>query len=271
MNRPFVPGLEIDGPAPAGSLCFAVRNGELLVAAADDAASLPSLGDLAVGEPDIYLGSLGGTRCYAISLAGEASTPDGLAFQPLRPLAAILDEQLFRVAGRAVQLVEWDETHRFCGRCGAPTERVPDERARRCNACGHSAYPRIAPAVIVRVMRGDELLLARGRRWTEPIYSLVAGFVDPGESLEETVAREVREEVGIEVADVRYVDSQPWPFPHSLMLGFDACYASGELSVAEEELIDAGWFPVETLPQLPPGFSIARRLIDEWIARQSVR
>ncbi len=136
---------------------------------------------------------------------------------------------MFRVAGRAVQIVEWDETHRFCGRCGGPTERVPGERARLCTTCGHSAYPRIAPAVIVRVTRGDALLLARGRRWTEPIYSLVAGFVDPGESLEETVAREVREEVGIEVGDIRYFASQPWPFPHSLMLGFEAEHAGGEI------------------------------------------
>jgi NAD+ diphosphatase len=271
VNEPFVPGLEVPGPAPAESLCFAVRAGEVLVVEAEAEASLPALGDLGAVEPDLFLGAFGTTRCYAVSLQADTAPPAGMAFQPLRPLAGLLDERLFRIVGRAVQLVEWDETHRFCGRCGSPTERLAEERARRCQACGHTAYPRIAPAVIVRITRGEELLLARGRRWTEPMYSLVAGFVDPGESLEETVAREVREEVGIDVDCIRYLASQPWPFPHSLMLGFEAEYAGGAIRIAEDELMDAGWYSVAALPPLPPQYSIARRLIDEWVTQRGRR
>ena len=133
-----------------------------------------------------------------------------------------VDDVVWTVAGRAVQLVEWDRTHRYCGRCATPTEVVAGERARRCPTCGLLAFPRLAPAMIVLVTRDDgrEALLARGTRFPVPMWSCLAGFVEPGETLEEAVHREVREEVGLEVDDVRYWGSQPWPFPHSLMLGF---------------------------------------------------
>jgi NAD+ diphosphatase len=185
----------------------------------------------------------------------------------LRELYPMLGDAKFLMAGRATQLVEWSTTHKFCGRCATPTERVPGERCMRCPACGLLGYPRIAPAVIVLVWRGDEALLAHGARFPAPFYSTLAGFVEIGESLEETIVREVREEVGIDVKAPRYFASQPWPFPHSLMVGFFAEWAGGEIRADGTEILDARWFRRDDLSVLlPPPLSIARRLIDVWLA-----
>ena len=176
-----------------------------------------------------------------------------------------VDESTWITAGRAVQLVEWRRTHRFCGRCATPTEEAPEERSRRCPNCGLSAFPRLAPAVIALVERDDgRALLARNARWQTGMYSCLAGFVEAGETIEETVHREIREEVGIEVDEVRYRRSQPWPFPHSLMLGFSAHYAGGDIRCDGEEIADARWFSREDLPDLPGTISIARWLIEDW-------
>jgi NAD+ diphosphatase len=142
------------------------------------------------------------------------------------------------------------------------------ERAKECPQCGLLYFPRLAPAIIVLVQRGDQLLLARSRHFMEGMYSVLAGFVEPGESLEEAVAREVREEVGIEVKDVHYFASQPWPFPHSLMIGFTATYAGGEISLNDDEIENASWFKVDNLPRIPGKISIARKLIDWFIEKQ---
>jgi NAD+ diphosphatase len=165
--------------------------------------------------------------------------------------------------------VEWARTSRYCGRCGTATELAPHERAAHCPACGLNAYPRIAPAVIVIVENGDRILLARGAAFPPGMFSALAGFAEPGEPLAETVRREIREEVGIEVRDVRYFDSQPWPFPHSLMIGFFATYAGGELTPDGVEIVEADWFGADGLPNVPPPLSIARRLIDDWLGRTS--
>jgi NAD+ diphosphatase len=182
----------------------------------------------------------------------------------LREAYGVLGEHQFMLAGRSTQIVEWATTSRFCGRCGASTERLPSERSMKCPKCGLMAYPRIAPAIIVLVRKGDEGLLARNARAKLPFYSTLAGFVEIGESLEQTVVREVREEVGIEVGRVRYFGSQPWPFPHSLMVGFYADWVAGEIAVDGVEIADAKWFRADALPQIPPPISIARRLIDGW-------
>ncbi len=253
---------------PAEALLFAVSGRDVLVVEGGEGIGVPVVGavrELAV-EAIHHLGSLGGRHCYAATLGVVASPPPGTGLMGLRPLMLGLDEELAGVAGLAFQVVDWDRTHRFCGACGTPTEPATGERAKRCPACGLLAFPRVAPAVIVRVARGDEILLARGRRFPDPVYSVLAGFVDPGESLEEAVARELHEEVGIEVADIAYFGSQPWPFPHSLMVGFTARWAGGELRIQPEELVDAGWYPRDGLPLLPPPLSIARRLIDDWVA-----
>jgi NAD+ diphosphatase len=161
----------------------------------------------------------------------------------------------------AFQVWQWWQDHRFCGRCGERTGPHPRERARWCDRCHIPWYPRIAPCIITVIRRDDRFLLARSSRVTRNFYSLIAGFVEPGESLEQAVAREVLEETGLTVGNVRYCASQPWPFPHQLMVGFFADYHSGDLCLQEDELADAGWFTPEEHPPIPPDTTIAGRLI----------
>jgi NAD+ diphosphatase len=203
----------------------------------------------------------------ASAAAIEARTvlPEGLEVVSLRDVFGAGGEAMFAMAGRAAQVVEWAATHAYCGRCATPTERVAEERCIRCPGCGLVAYPRITPAIIVLVRRGDEALLARNARAPAGWFSTLAGFVEIGESLEDTLAREVREEVGIDVRNVRYFGSQPWPFPHSLMVGFTADYAGGEIAVDGAEILEARWFRADALPPVPPRLSIARQLIDAWV------
>jgi NAD+ diphosphatase len=212
-----------------------------------------------------FIGTFAGVACFALDMPDEAPAPEGHAFLGLRPLATRLPEGLFAAAGRAVQIVEWDRTHRFCGRCATPTVDAEGERAKLCPSCGLLAFPRLSPAVIVRVTRGDEILLAHGTRFPARIFSVLAGFVEPGESLEGAVVREIEEEVGIRVGRVRYFGSQPWPFPHSLMIGFTAEHESGELAPDPAEIVEAGLFTADAMPPLPPPYSIARRLIDTFV------
>jgi NAD+ diphosphatase len=219
----------------------------------------------------LFVGTLFERHCWAVD---EDGSPPGLyddaAYVDLMRLFGEADEPTWAAAGRAVQLVEWARNHRYCGRCGSPTEESPGERARRCPACGLLAFPRLAPAVITLVERDDgRALLARNARWPTAMYSCLAGFVEPGESVEAAVRREVYEEVGIQVDDLRYYRSQPWPFPHSLMLGFHARYCGGALACDGVEIAEADWFAPEALPQLPGPISIARWLINDWVARAS--
>lgn len=254
------------------TLWLAFRGNELLVIQEGTAARVPTgvewaaLG-LPMETPQV-VGSLGGREAWAAGLPAGTEPPPGMAFQGLRRLFGALDEEVWKLAGRAVQIVEWERNHRFCGHCGAGTERKEGELARVCPVCGLQQFPRISPAVIVRIERGDQILLARSPHFAPGVYSTLAGFVEPGESLEETVVREIREEVGVEVANVRYFGSQPWPFPNSLMIGFVADYAAGDLRLQEGEIEDAGWFTVDTLPGLPSQYSIARRLIEEFIRKR---
>jgi NAD+ diphosphatase len=244
----------------SGALTIAVRGGEVVLM--DEHPE-----DVAPGAPRQVLGVLDGVACWAIDVDGDGY-PDVDGLLPLMGLYGRVDETRWTLAGRAVQLVEWGRTHRFCGRCATPTEASPGERSRRCPACGLLAFPRLAPAIITLVERGDEVLLARGVTFPVPMYSCLAGFVEPGETMEQAVHREVREEVGVTLSDVRYVRSQPWPFPHSLMLGFEATWESGEIDIDEREIVDAQWYRADDLPMVPPGVSIARTLIDAWVARQ---
>lgn len=213
-----------------------------------------------------FLGMMDGVACWGVDVPLGEDPSYGAAID-LYSYHARSSENDWLVAGRAVQLVEWARTHRFCGRCAAPTEMQPTERAMRCPACGLLAFPRLAPAMITLVTRGrDEVLLARGVQFRAPMYSCLAGFVEPGESLEDAVVREVREEVGVEVGDVRYWGSQPWPFPHSLMVGFRAEWTGGDIVCDPTEIVDAQWYTRDALPPIPPPISIARKLIDAWLA-----
>ena len=210
----------------------------------------------------LYLGRLGGSDLWAAELPAEAEPPPGLSWEGLRTLFSVLEDAHFALAGRALQLVDWDRTHQYCGRCGTPTEVKADERVRICPSCRLSAYPRVAPAIMALVRRGRELLLARGAHFPPGMYSALAGFVEPGESLEQCVAREVAEEVGVQISNTRYFASQSWPFPHSMMIAFVCDWVSGELKPQETEIEAANWFDVLQLPKLPSKISIARRLID---------
>jgi len=213
----------------------------------------------------IFIGLLDGRQCWVVGLDAHAATSPDPASHELRQLWDQVDHPTWIAAGRAVQLVDWARTHRFCGRCGTATEDVAGLRAKRCPSCGLDAFPRLSPAVICLVERGDgTALLARGPQFAAGMYSCLAGFVEPGETLEEAVAREVREEVGIEVTAIEYFGSQPWPFPNSLMIGFTATWLSGDIDVDGTEITDAGWYSAEDLPGVPSSISIARRLIDDW-------
>jgi NAD+ diphosphatase len=211
----------------------------------------------------VFVGMLDGRSCWAVDAEPRGGTP-------LMGLWGQVDELVWTIAGRAVQLIEWDRTHRYCGRCGTATELASGERAKRCPVCGLLAFPRLAPAIITLVERDDgRALLARGKAFPIPMYSCLAGFVEPGETLEQAVHREVGEEVGVALSDVRYWGSQPWPFPHSLMIGFNARWAGGDIVLDEREIADAQWYAADDLPSIPPGLSIARRLIDDWVSRST--
>jgi NAD+ diphosphatase len=216
-----------------------------------------------------YLGTLKGTRCFAAYLPDETETPANMGFLGLRGLFGELDEHLYDIAVRALSLVNWESTHQFCSRCGSRAERRNDILARQCPTCGLTMFPRISPAVIVLVERRKKVLLARASRFKEDIYSVLAGFVEPGETLEETVKREIKEETGIEVKNIRYFGSQPWPFPDSLMIAFTARYAGGEINVDNEEIVEAKWFAADQLPNIPGKTSIARSLIDWFVAKHA--
>jgi NAD+ diphosphatase len=215
------------------------------------------------------LGVLDDTDALAIPFDGPVPSP--FEVFGFRELAALVDAELFGVVGRAFHTCDWLTTHRFCGRCGARTEPLPKERCLVCPRCALHSYPRISPAIITLVRRGGQALLASNAKFPGALYSTLAGFADIGESLEETLVREVEEEVGVKVKNVRYFGSQPWPFPNSLMIAFTAEWASGEIAVDGVEISDAKWFTADALPMIPPPLSIARRLIDAWVAEVSSR
>ena len=213
-------------------------------------------------EQGQFVGSLDGRQCYAGELPKGAPVSDPLTLQGLRTLFGQVEEDIFWIAGLSSQLVYWNRNHLYCGRCGNPTENKVDERAKSCPECGLVNYPRLSPAIIVAVIKNDQILLAHSQRFPAKFFSVLAGFVEPGETLEECVQREVGEEVGIGLKNIRYFGSQPWPFPDSLMIAFTAEYAGGEIEIDPSEIVHAGWFSAESLPPIPPKLSIARQLID---------
>ena len=258
-------------PPPTAERWFLFRKDELLVVDAEGE-GIPGIptGAVLVHFPDVrlhhhHLGELDGETFGCAELPASAEPPPGTSFTPLRPLFGRLDPDAFRLAGRAYHLLHWDDQNRYCGRCGAPTHRKDDERALVCRTCGNVVYPRISPAVIVLIRRGDQVLLAHNRNFKEGWYSCVAGFMEPGEEFEDAAEREIFEEVGVRVKSLRYFGSQPWPFPDSLMVGFVADHESGEIQVDGVEIDDARWFDREHLPDFPGGASIAGRMIRWWL------
>ena len=253
--------------------CFVFRKRELLVTAGHELPSIEAIEQSGLDSVrSQYLGTLGDLHCHSVELPHDVEPPPGMVFCDLRVLYGRLDETLHALAGRAVQIIEWDRTHQYCGACGKPTEASKVERARICPDCRIPMFPRLSPAMIVAVERGNEILLARSPHFPAGIYSALAGFVEPGESAEEAVVREVMEETGIQVQGVRYFGSQPWPFPHSLMLGFTATYESGEIRLDDPEIEDARWFRADAMPPFFPGrMSISQWLIHDFLERHRTR
>ena len=252
------------------ALNFVFRGDELLVREADlalpDEAALRNLTTPAQAGHGLSafqpVGRLGDDYCQTASAAKSVAAPDGFVFRKMRSLFGALNEAHLSVAGRAYQISEWARTHRFCGACAAPTTQMDGERCMKCPACGHVAYPRISPAMMVLVKRQGSILLARHSASPTGFFTALAGFVEAGESIEDTIHREVFEEVGLKVGRLDYFASQPWPFPHSLMVAYTAEYESGDIRIDEAEIAEARWFgPGDALPPIPHGISVASALI----------
>lgn len=266
MNDDFQAAITPPPARDEPALWFAFHKSDLLVSLAGKAAPLPQcrdLGELGLQSTrHLYLGTLDGKHCFVAELASAENIPDGHELQGLRTVLGNAGEKLGTLAGRAFQIMNWDRNHQFCSRCGTPTEMRSDERSRVCPRCRYTTYPPLSPAIMILIVRGREILLARKKDWPAGRYSALAGFVEPGEQLEDTVRRETREEVGLEIKNLRYFGSQPWPFPHQLMIAFTAEYAGGEITPDGVEIEEAAFFDVENLPNLPAGISISRRMID---------
>ena len=265
-TMPFISDIKPPSKETETALWFLFHNQRLLVRYEENGYAIPQSPDLerlnlAILKQEFF-GSLDDHLCYLAEVEDANSVSDAFGFIGLRELFLSFEEDMIRAAGVANQLVQWNQNHRYCGRCGSITENKANERAKICPECGLINYPRLSPAIIVAVQRGDQLLLAHSKRFPGKFYSVLAGFVEPGETLEQCVKREVGEEVGIDVKNVRYFGSQPWPFPDSLMIAFTAEYAGGEIRIDGSEIADAGWFSADLLPSIPPRISIARQLID---------
>lgn len=273
----FIQGVKKPAEDREEPFFFLFKENELLVKGDEDGTGIPRAGDLqkeGISVKDsMFLGMLDGISCYVGQVEDHegnsaVSTLREMFFSGLRPLLGQIEDELFRVAGTAFQVVNWDRTHRYCGQCGDLMSVKSDERAKVCPRCGLTNFSRISPAIIIAIVKENRILLARANRFPTGLYSVLAGFVEPGENLEECARREVREEVGIRIKDIKYFGSQPWPFPHSLMIGFTARYAGGDLRIDPAEIAEAGWFGKDDLPKIPPFGTIARELI-EWFLEAS--
>ena len=216
-----------------------------------------------------YIGTLNGHPCICAEVSPETVTLDGMIFLDLYELYGVLDEDLFLLAGKAIQIINWDKNHQYCGKCGTLTELMDNEMAKICPECGFASYTRISPAVITAIIKNDKILMAKHSYGLKNRYALVAGFIEAGETLEEGVKREVMEEVGLKINNIKYFGSQPWPFPHSLMVGFTCEYESGEINVDGKEIIDAKWFDVDDVTPMPSKISISNELIEWYIETYS--
>ena len=256
--------------ASADSFCAVFDDKNIILCQKGDSRRLPEIKELCLAEPVemLRVGELGNNDCYAFEMEFER-LPGNCVSIDFRQALKLMDAHEVAAANRARQMLYWNKEHKYCGHCGQLTEFSTVETAKVCPSCKALFYPRIMPAVIVAITKGDEILLAHNFKFRDGLYSLIAGFVEAGESLEEAVAREIYEEVHIKVKNIKYFDSQSWPFPQSLMLGFTAEYKSGEIIADGEEIADAKWFNRDNLPLIPSEGSISRRLIDSIVKRFS--
>lgn len=230
---------------------------------------LPSLVLRSTNAGMLSIGKYLGRRVSLVEMGVDTEVPlqDNLVYTPVREFISGSSAVDANIVNRAAQIANWRATHRFCSRCGTPTTLHLHDRAYTCASCEFLMYPRISPCVIGIVVNGDKLLLARASKSTKPIYSAIAGFVEAGETPEQALAREVLEEVGVAVRNIEYIQSQAWPFPGQLMLGFLAEYESGDISIDEREIAHADWFYKDNLPMLPPPFAISAKLIEHALER----
>lgn len=262
----FTPNKEINETA----YWFLFNSSELLVELNNQQVKIPFTNNLE--ELKIiplrfqYLGTFKGHPCYSGELS-SGEVPEGMVLKDLRSLYEVIDEDLYLLAGRASQIVNWDRNHQFCGQCGAATITKEDEMAKLCPECGFTSFTRLSPAVITAIIRDGKLLMALHTRTPGNMYGLIAGFVEPGETLTEAVQRETMEEVGLKVKNIQFFGSQPWPYPNSLMIGFTADYDSGEIEVDGKEIIDAQWFGADEIPTAPSQISIAGELIQWYLEK----
>ena len=260
----FLPAVQPQAPGTEQAWWMAFFEGKLLLPEGETSSLQPFAPRVLAHAAEVrhYLGQLDGLDCWALRMS---ALPAGWRGVPLRAAMMQMPTALGGVAGRAAQVLEWDRSHRFCGVCGTLTELHASDRARKCPACGHVAYPRVTPAMMVLVWREGELLLARSPHYAPGVFSALAGFVEAGESLEDCVHREVAEEVSVKATDLRYYGSQSWPFPHSLMVAYTARWVSGEIVPQPGEIEAAGWFGFDALPGIPPRFSISGHLIRDTV------
>lgn len=248
---------------------FLFSGDTLLVEIHNDTFRVPtaeSLGQLKIlPQSSLYLGRLDSIPCFAGSMTSDSFDESKFRLLGIRQLFGLMDDEMFWLSARASHLVGWDRNTKYCGRCGNETISKHNEHSKLCPNCNYAIYPKISPAIIVAITKGDKILLAKNALNKANFYSVLAGFVEPGENLEECVVREVKEEAGIDVKNIKYFGSQPWPFPDSLMVGFTAEYAGGELVLDKNELSDAGWFSVDELPPIPGKISVAYKLINWFI------
>lgn len=248
-------------PGPNGQKVWLIFSNDRLLVPEKFEDRLPDYNPFS-SEDGLYIGTHAHQHLYIFGVEDGASAPEGWTWMDLRSLYGKMSEARFAIAGRALQLLDWDQTNRFCGRCGHETQHRSHERCRECPSCGHLAYPKLAPAVLALVRKGEQILLARGPQFPSKMFSILAGYVDPGETLEQCVIREIAEEVGIEVNQIRYFGSQPWPFSRALMIAFSCHWEKGEITFDPQEIEEAGWFSPDALPELPPPLSLSRLLID---------
>jgi NAD+ diphosphatase len=253
------------------TLWFLFSDDELYYHETSEKAQLPTTTEISLTElafeNALHLGTLGDVQCCGVYLSSGQPVP-GLSSKKLRQLHGQLPDPHYAFAFRALHLLNWRKKNQFCGACGGPLSMSATELAAECNACGNLVFPRISPAIIVSIEKGNQILLARSSRFPTGMYSVIAGFVEPGETFEECVRREVKEEVGLDVGNIRYFSSQPWPFPDSLMVGFSAEWTGGDIVIDDAEIVDANWYSIDNLPPLPGKDSIARKLIDNYIKKQ---
>ena len=219
----------------------------------------------------IKIGEYQASPCYLVELSEQLDVGLG-EYSNLRFLLGRVEDALFDMAGRAFQIALFYQTHQYCGQCGEKMQAIHWEIAMKCYHCQHRCYPRVSPCIIVGIRKKNKILLAlhqRHKKDNMPIFTILAGFTEPGETLESCVRREVYEESGIKIKNLQYITSQPWPFPHSLMMGYIAEYESGEIKIDPKELCSAAWYETDNLPVLPNSGTLARKLIDKLVAQCS--